>query len=267
MCGGGEIDAGQPEPRLEVNVLNRQASAWWATKLVPQRPRLSRGFYPCIFIRLFSPHIYFISIEDQSVPSLTDVANKLRDRIWFTRIARIYAEKRLLRNELHSQLLLMAYSVYNIAVAVTLLKYKPISDDAGAILGIVLSVALFGLSFQLTARNFSVRAQRFKENYTLLQELLGRLELAELQTNQAILEETIKQVQDEYGRAIVGCENHTTLDDRCARYQYGSSLTTREPTCREKISVFGYSIGRYIVLGLLYMLPPVIFGCTLIYIR
>lgn len=198
------------------------------------------------------------------MPSLTDVANKLRDRIWFTRIARIYSEKRLLRNEFHSLLLLMAYSIYNIALAVTLLKYKLISDDAGAVLGIVLSVALFGLSFHLTARNFSARAQRFKENYTLLQELLGRLELAECQTDQAVLEETIKQVQDEYGKAIVGCENHTTLDDRCARHPYGSGLTTRKITPWECISVFGYSIGRYIALGLLYMLPPAIFGYMLI---
>lgn len=195
--------------------------------------------------------------------SLTDVANKLRDRIWFTRIARIYSEKRLLRNELHSQLLLMAYSIYNIALAVTLLKYKPIPDDAGTVLGIVLSVALFGLSFHLTARNFSVRAQRFRENYTFLQELLGRLELAECQTNQAILEEAIKQVQDEYGKAIVGCENHTTLDDRCARRPYGRGLTSRKLTSWEYVSVLGYSIGRYMVLGLLYTLPPAIFGYML----
>jgi hypothetical protein len=134
-------------------------------------------------------------------------------------------------------------------------------------LGIVLSVALFGLSFHLTARNFSARAQRFKENYTLLQELIGRLELVECQTDQAVLEETIKKVQDEYGKAIVGCTNHTTLDDRCARYPYGSGLTTRKLTPWEYVFVFGYSIGRYIALGLLYMLPPAVFGYMLICIK
>lgn len=201
------------------------------------------------------------------MPSLADVANKLRDRIWFTRIARIYSEKRLLRNEFHSQLLLMAYSVYNIALAVTLLKYKPISDDAGAVLGIILSVALFGLSFHLTARNFSARAQRFKENYTALQELSGRLELAACQSDQVALEDAIKQVQDEYGKAIVGCENHTTLDDRCARYLTGSGLTTRKLTRWDYVTVVGYSIGRYLVLSLLYVLPPALFIYMLLCIK
>lgn len=201
------------------------------------------------------------------MPSLADVANKLRDRIWFTRIARIYSEKRLLRNEFHSQLLLMAYSVYNIALAVTLLKYKPISDDAGAVLGIILSVALFGLSFHLTARSFSARAQRFKENYTALQELSGRLDLAVCQSDQVALEDAIKQVQDEYGKAIVGCENHTTLDDRCARYLTGSDLTTRKLTCRDYVTVVGYSIGRYLVLSLLYVLPPALFIYILLCIK
>lgn len=198
------------------------------------------------------------------MPSFSDLANDLRNRIWFTRIARIYSEKRLLRNQFHSQLLLMAYSVYSIALSVTLLKYKPISDDAGAVFGIVLSVALFGLSFLLNARNFSDRAQRFKENYTRLQELIGRLDLAACHTNQVTLEATIQQIQAEYGTAIMSSENHTTIDDRCARYLAGSGLTTRKLTSWEYATVFGYSIGRYVALGLLYTLPPAAFGYMLI---
>lgn len=195
--------------------------------------------------------------------SLTDLAGKLNDRIWFTRIARIYSEKRLLRNEFHSQLLLMLYSVYSIALSVILLKYHPISDDAGAVFGIILSVTLFGLSFYLTSRGFSARAQRFKENYTRLDELLGRLNLATCQADPVSLEAMIAQVQTDYGVAKSGSENHTTMDDRCARFLEGKGLTSRKLTHWDYACVLGYTVGRYLILGLLYVSPPVVFGAML----
>jgi hypothetical protein len=197
------------------------------------------------------------------VASLGDLAKELKDRIWFTRIARIYSEKRLLRNEFHSQLLLMVYSVYSIALSVTLLKYRPISDDAGAVFGIILSVTLFGLSFHLSARGFSARAQRFKETYTRLHELLGRLDLAECQPDPTALQNAIELVQTEYRTAVAGSENHTTMDDRCARFLAGKGLTSRRLTRWDRICVFGYSAGRYLSLGVLYVSPIAIFGYML----
>lgn len=197
------------------------------------------------------------------MPSLTDLAKNLKDRIWFTRIARIYSEKRLLRNELHSQLLLMFYAVYSIALSVTQLKYKPISDDAAAVFGIILSVILFGLSFHMSARGFPARAQRFKENYTHLQELLGRLDVAECQTDSSELQKAIEYVQAEYRTAIANSENHTTMDDRCARFPYGKRGTSRMLTNWDYTCVLAYSIGRYLSLGLLYASPAVIYGYML----
>lgn len=190
--------------------------------------------------------------------SLTDLAEQLKNRIWFTRIARIHAEKRLLRNEFHSQLLMMFYSVYSIALSVTLLKYKPISDDAGNVFGIILSITLFGLSFHLNARGFPARAQRFKENYTHLQDLHGRLELALSQTDPVALQKAIEDVQRDYGAAIASSENHTTTDDRCARLPYGKD-STRKLSAWDIGCVIAYTTGRYLSLGLLYASPPVIF--------
>lgn len=200
------------------------------------------------------------------MPCLTDIAKNLNNRIWFTRIARIYSEKRLLRNELHSQLLLMFYAVYSIALSVTQLKYKPIPDDAAAVLGIILSVILFGLSFHMSARGFPARAQRFKENYTHLQELLGRLEVAECQGDSTKLQKAIEYVHAEYKTAIANSENHTTMDDRCARFPYGKKGTSRILTNWDYTCVIFYSISRYLSLGLLYASPVVIYGymlCTM----
>lgn len=194
------------------------------------------------------------------------LAGDLRDRIWFTRIARIHSEKRLLRNEFHSQLLLMVYSVYSIVLSVTLLKYEPISQDAGAVFGAVLSVTLFGLSFYQNARGFPARAQRFKENYTHLQELTGRLDLALCQPTPAVLQTAIEEVQAEYKTATANSENHTTTDDRCARFAYGQQRISRKLTEWDLFCVFAYSTGRYLSLGLLYLSPLAIFGymlCTM----
>lgn len=235
--------------------------AWWAIWLVPKRPRFSRGNYPCIFIR---PPLQLTALsEDCRMPSLEDLVRKLKDKIWFTRIARIYSEKRLLRNELHSQLLMMFYAVYSIAFSVTQLKYKPIPDDAAAVFGIILSVTLFGLSFYMSARGFPARAQRFRENYTRLQDLVGRLDLAECQPNPTELQNAIECVQADYRTAIVNCENHTTMDDRCARFPYGKKGTSRTLTNRDYICIWAYSIGRYLSLGLLYASPVVIYGYML----
>ncbi|MFZ3017749.1 MAG: SLATT domain-containing protein [Gallionella sp.] len=197
------------------------------------------------------------------MPSLVDIAKNLKDRIWFTRIARIYSEKRLLRNELHSQLLLMFYAVYSIALSVTQLKYKPIPDDAAAVFGIILSVILFGLTFHMSSKGFPARAQRFKENYTHLQELLGRLEVAECQADLTKLQEVIEHVQVEYKTAITNSENHTTMDDRCARFPYGKKGTSRALTSWDYTCVLAYSAGRYVSLGLLYASPVVIYSYML----
>lgn len=197
--------------------------------------------------------------EECQMPSLADIANNLKDRIWFTRIARIYSEKRLLRNELHSQLLLMFYAVYSIALSVTQLKYKPIPDDAAAVLGIILSVILFGLTFHMSSRGFPARAQRFKENYTNLQELFGRLEVAECQADSTELQKVIECVQVEYKTVIANSENHTTMDDRCARFPYGKNGTSRMLSSWDHTCVLAYSIGRYLSLGLLYVSPVVIY--------
>lgn len=197
------------------------------------------------------------------MPTVADLAKNLKDRIWFTRIARIHAEKRLLSNELHSQLLLMFYSVYSIALSVTQLKYKPITDDAASVIGTVLSVTLFGLAFHLNARGFAARAQRLKENYTLLQILSGRIELAECQSNTTVLQNTIETVQAEYAVAIAGSENHITIDDRCSRFPYDKEKLSRPLGRWDVICIFVYKIGRFLGLAFLYASPVAIYSYSL----
>ncbi|WP_035192229.1 SLATT domain-containing protein [Acidithiobacillus ferrivorans] len=140
------------------------------------------------------------------------------------------------------------------------MEYKPISDKAAGVFGIVLSVTLFGLSFYMNTRGFSARAHHFKENYTRLQELLGLLEVAECQADSAKLQKVIENVQAEYGTAIANSENHTTMDDRCARFPYGRKGTSRTLTNWDYIYIWYYFISRYLSLGLLYASPVLIYS-------
>jgi hypothetical protein len=115
----------------------------------------------------------------------------------------------------------------------------------------------------MSSRGFPARAQRFKETYTHLQELLGRLEVAECQADAAKLQKVIEYVQVEYRTAIANSENHTTMDDRCARFPYGKKGTSRMLTSWDYTCVLAYSIGRYLSLGLLYASPVVIYSYML----
>lgn len=192
-----------------------------------------------------------------SSASVASAANSLYDRIWFTRSARIQSEKRLLRNEHHSQLLLILYTIYSIALSAILMKFKPITDDQGAVFGLILSVALFGLSFHLTARGFMARAQRFRECYTQLQGLLDRITVARCYVDERRLLETVEAVQVEYQSLLAVCENHATIDDRRARFA-NNGLTSRIPTAWENIYVSLHAIGRHVFLALLYLSPIVV---------
>ncbi|MCD5360323.1 SLATT domain-containing protein [Chromobacterium aquaticum] len=191
--------------------------------------------------------------------SLINLIETTKDRIWFTRIARIQAEKRLLRNELHAQLLLMTYSIYSITLSVILLKFKIIPDDIGTILGIIISITLFGLSFLLNSMGFSARAQRFKENYIHLQTLINQLDLALCTTDSDSLKTAIKTTQEQYASAISNCENHTTTDDYIARFLY-SNLQTRKLSHGEWSYVIFHTVARLTLLCFLYFLPLFVFS-------
>lgn len=192
------------------------------------------------------------------MPCVAKIAERLRNRIWFTRIARIHSEKRILRNEFHSHLLLIVYSIYSIILAIILMKFKIISDDMGAIIGIILSVTLLVLSLYLGNRGFSNRAQRFKEVYTKLHKLLDEIDFVLCKPNTDNQQAMLEEIQANYNLILVNNENHITIDDRYARFLEGSGLTSRKLTCWDWACVYSYLVGRYVILAALYAFPPVI---------
>ncbi|MGT2505933.1 SLATT domain-containing protein [Cupriavidus basilensis] len=120
-----------------------------------------------------------------------------------------------------------------------------------------------GCPSHLTARGFATRAQRFKENYTRLQGLASRLELAKCDPGTEALRVAVEEIQKEYQDILSGSENHSTTDDRCARFQ-ASGLTSRKLTLWEYCCVASYTVGRYLFLAILYASPPLAMICLLL---
>jgi hypothetical protein len=189
-----------------------------------------------------------------------DVAvGKLADDMWFTRKARIHAEKRLLSNEMHSQFLLIAYSIYSIALSVLLLKFKIVPDDFANVFSVILSVTLLALSLTITSRGFKDRALSFRTNYTKIQALLLDFKRVHWTSSQLEKQEIFHEISEKYILVLNEIENHLAIDDICARFDI-KDLQSRQVTKKEKTAAIFYEIRRYSTLFLLYTMPFLIIG-------
>lgn len=191
-----------------------------------------------------------------------DVAmDKLADDMWFTRKARIHAEKRLLSNEMHSQFLLVAYSIYSIALSVLLLKFKVLSDDFANVFSVILSVTLLALSLTITSRSFKDRALSFRTNYTKIHALLLDFKRAHWTSIHAEKQDIFRSTLEKYTLLLNDIENHLEIDDICARVCI-KDLESRQVTKTEKVMAFVYQLRRCSAFFLLYTMPFLIAGAA-----
>jgi len=133
-------------------------------------------------------------------------AQSLAHRIWFTRKAWIAAEKRLLDNEYHTQLLLVVYAAYTTCISVVLLSYESNSVDKKLIdtAMVVLAVILFGLSLYLNSKSFKDRAARFKSGYLDLHDIENALGVLSAQFGAAAtITGSVQILSDRYMRHYV----------------------------------------------------------------
>lgn len=182
---------------------------------------------------------------------LFPMKTKLLDKIWITRRARIQTEKRLLSNAFHSQLLLLWYSFFSVAVAIYFLTNSP--DQSQNVIWVVFSVLVLSMSSYIQGFSYKKRAAKVKLCYENLDKLYFKIE------RQQIAEEAL---YDEYLAILDSCENHTTGDfykaicvDHMSSSSSGREDLTKTPnryiwTC----FIFNYA-WKWIRLFLLYTLP------------
>ena len=184
----------------------------------------------------------------------------LSDSIWWTRKARIRSEKRLLSNAFQSQVLLLWYSFFSVAVSVYYLKSS--QSDIGSVSWIVYSVLVLVISGFINGLSFKERANLIKECYEGLNSLYQQVNLDGI---------NIKQVAHEYEQALNACENHTDEDYAIALCQENWSSTNpesdldRAPTSYHIYTFSMYFLKRYFLLGFFYLLPLLIM-CVLNFI-
>lgn len=143
----------------------------------------------------------------------------LADNIWWTRKARIQTEKRLLFNAFHSQVVLLWYSFFSVAVSVYYLKNP--QHGIEAISWVVYSVLVLCISGFINGLSFKERANLIKECYESLNSIMHQAsnpnaDFAQLAAN--------------YESKLNACENHTDKDFAIALCQeyWASTATVRQ---------------------------------------
>ncbi|WP_145536556.1 SLATT domain-containing protein [Yersinia alsatica] len=172
----------------------------------------------------------------------------LRDKIWFTYKARMYAHKRLNFYDVHTQFILIWYSLTLVIISVISLRIDKLYGSNTDIIITCLSIVVLVLTLTVTARDFRGRAISMRENYLGLQRLYN-----EINTNG----KTVPQIADEYHNYLYKGENHYSIDDMEHRV-LAKGLTSRTPSCTENIFFYSSVIVRYIIIFLLYILPAIL---------
>lgn len=192
----------------------------------------------------------------------------LSDNIWWTRKARIQTEKRLLSNAFQSQLILLWYSFFSVAISIYSLTNS--QDSKNSVLWVVYSVLVLCISGFINGLSFKERASLVKECYESLNSLIHSANRDG--ANQA-------EIAREYESRLNACENHTDVDFAlalCQEYWASSKRTrksskeyhsktdqqppspgilTRIPTSHHWFLATSYLLKRTLMLLSLYSLP------------
>ena len=100
----------------------------------------------------------------------------LSDKIWTTRKSRIYAEKRLQRNAILSQILMTIYSAFVVFFSIWNTLHP---NDLINIALIFASIAVLVTSIVLSSQRYNERSLAMRNCYIRLDELYSRAKYAE----------------------------------------------------------------------------------------
>lgn len=171
---------------------------------------------------------------------------RFSDQIWVTRVSRVNAEKRLLRDESIVQTANIYYSIITLLASVYLLKTN--NNKAGFFI-VGMSIALTIISLYFKNLNFTSRAISFRDNYTELQKIEFKLK------DKAKTKQDYTELNDEYCDLLKKGENHITFDYYKAVYY--SNQDYKDVHLTRKIKL-GYLLGvlwRIVFIALVFSLP------------
>ncbi|MEY1519977.1 SLATT domain-containing protein [Providencia manganoxydans] len=196
----------------------------------------------------------------------------LADNIWWTRKARIQTEKRLLSNAFHSQVILLWYSFFSVAVSVYYLNNP--QNGIEAISWVVYSVLVLCISGFINGLSFKERANLIKECYESLNSIMHQASKSN---------HDLDTLSTAYESKLNACENHTDKDfaialcqeywastssvrqvskdfhsDTSENKQQPKQALTRIPTSHHWFLTVSYFVVRLLTLVFFYVLPVLI---------
>ena len=129
------------------------------------------------------------------------------DNIWWTKKARIEAEKRLLMYSFQSQVLLLWYSFSGVAASIYHLKNGTSSEE----MWVIYSVLTLCISVFISGLSFKERAALIKDSYEALNTLYYKVKSVESERGEEA-NKRIALLRDEYSQLMGTSENHTDTD-------------------------------------------------------
>jgi hypothetical protein len=187
------------------------------------------------------------------------------DNVWWTRKSRIQTEKRLLANAFQSQILLLWYSFSGVAASIYYLQFETNSETINlpGISWVVYSVLVLCISGFINGLSFKERAGLIKECYETLNGFYQKAKLANADVDKLVTE---------YDQILGVCENHKDEDyylALCTTHVTQSGTVDnktglkpgldRAPTWYHWVSITWWTIKRYAMFTLLYLMPILLF--------
>lgn len=174
----------------------------------------------------------------------------LSDKIWITRKARIYAERRLQKKAIFSQILMIVYSAVLVFFSIANIYYSFKMFD---MLPIFASMSILLASVFLASQRYTERALAMRNCYIHLDELFSKVKRAEEIQNTELL----KNFETEYSNILVNVENHTDYDYLCIRYMLrnNDNVTLPKFIWSDYVDIIWAKLWRSILLIIYFLLP------------
>ncbi|MCE9884389.1 SLATT domain-containing protein [Obesumbacterium proteus] len=183
----------------------------------------------------------------------------LSDRIWWTKKSKIQTEKRLLRKDIASQIILLWYTVFSVFASVYELA-KPSTNSLFSVLMVSLSVLIMAVTLFIGNRTFKERAMLVKQCYEQLSILNIQADEAEKTNNK----DDIFKLEDEYKNILSVCENHSDLDyKKAVVFEYLNTESSLKAKLTKKPNFYFYfcvflHMTFEMVISLFLLLSPII---------
>lgn len=183
----------------------------------------------------------------------------LSDTIWWTKKARIQAEKRLLFNDFLAQIILLWYSAFTVCISILELK-SPATNSYFAVTMVSLSVLILCASLFVGNRNFKERAMLLKICYE---------QLSEVECKCLGLNPNLNELSTEYKNILSVSENHKENDFKNALIsEYLNSKNPKDdlsrlPTLFNFLEVLFIKSIKFLFVCFIFVLPVL----SVIYLR